>query len=185
MQTTQYLSEILNELKPAVTFIADEEAENLANKILNSNKIFVAGAGRSGLMIKSFAMRLMQMGFEVYVVGETVTPNLEKDDLLIIGSGSGGTKSLVSVAEKAKSIGGHIALITISPDSTLGQLADNTLQLPGIPKDKSGSEDKTIQPMGALFEQTLLLFLDAMILRLMRKKGMDGVEMFGKHANLE
>lgn len=185
MQATRYLAEIIEELKRTVDFIADEEAEKLVNGILESKKIFVAGAGRSGFMVKSFAMRMMHMGLDAHVVGETVTPNLEKGDMLIIGSGSGETKSLVSMAEKAKNIGGTIALVTIFPESTIGQLANIAVKLPGSPKDKSKGDDNTIQPMGSLFEQTLLLFLDAVILRFMEKKGLDSTTMFGKHANLE
>jgi len=185
MQTTQYLAEIIKELNQTVDLIADEEAEKLVNKILESKKIFVAGAGRSGFMVKSFAMRMMQMGFDAFVVGETVTPNLEADDILIIGSGSGETKGLVSMAEKAKSLGGTVAVATISSESTIGKLVDITVKLPGSPKDQSESGYKTIQPMGALFEQTLLVFFDAVILRLMEKKGMNGATMFGRHANLE
>jgi 6-phospho-3-hexuloisomerase len=185
MQTTQYLAEIIKELNRTVDLIADEEAEKLVNGILESKKIFVAGAGRSGFMAKSFAMRMMHMGLDAYVVGETVTPNLEKDDILIIGSGSGETKSLVSMAEKAKSLGGAVALVTIFPESTIGQLADIVIKLPGSPKDKSNSDYNTIQPMGSLFEQTLLLFYDAVILRFMEKKGLDSNTMFGRHANLE
>ncbi|MFC3883724.1 6-phospho-3-hexuloisomerase, partial [Bacillus songklensis] len=134
MQTTQYLAEILKELNHSADLIADEEAEKLVNGILESKKVFVAGAGRSGFMAKSFAMRMMHMGIDSYVIGETVTPNFEKEDILIIGSGSGETKSLVSMAEKAKSIGGKIAAVTIFPDSTIGQLADVTIKLPGSPK---------------------------------------------------
>ncbi|AJI25749.1 6-phospho-3-hexuloisomerase (plasmid) [Priestia megaterium] len=185
MQTTQYLAEILKELNHSADLIADEEAEKLVNGILESKKVFVAGAGRSGFMAKSFAMRMMHMGIDSYVIGETVTPNFEKEDILIIGSGSGETKSLVSMAEKAKSIGGKIATVTIFPDSTIGQLADVTIKLPGSPKDQSKGDYKTIQPMGSLFEQTLLLFYDAVILRFMEKKGLDTNKMYGKHANLE
>lgn len=185
MQTTQYLAEILKELNHSANLIADEEAEKLVNGILESKKVFVAGAGRSGFMAKSFAMRMMHMGIDSYVIGETVTPNFEKEDILIIGSGSGETKSLVSMAEKAKSIGGRIATVTIFPDSTIGQLADVTIKLPGSPKDQSKGDYKTIQPMGSLFEQTLLLFYDAVILRFMEKKGLDTNKMYGKHANLE
>lgn len=185
MQTTQYLSEIIKELNRSVDLIADEEAEKLVNGILESKKVFVAGAGRSGLMGKSFAMRMMHMGIDAYVIGETVTPNFEKDDILIIGSGSGETKSLVSMAEKAKNIGGTIATATIFPESTIGKLADITIKLPGSPKDQSEGDYKTIQPMGSLFEQTLLLFYDAVILRFMDKKGLDTNTMYGKHANLE
>ncbi|MET3320469.1 UNVERIFIED_ORG: 6-phospho-3-hexuloisomerase [Peribacillus simplex] len=185
MQTTQYLAEILKELNHSADLIADDEAEKLVNGILESKKVFVAGAGRSGFMAKSFAMRMMHMGIDSYVIGETVTPNFEKEDILIIGSGSGETKSLVSMAEKAKSIGGKIATVTIFPDSTIGQLAGITIKLPGSPKDQSEGDYKTIQPMGSLFEQTLLLFYDAVILRFMEKKGLDTNKMYGRHANLE
>lgn len=185
MNTTQYLAEIIKELNRSVDLISNDEAEKLVNGILESKKIFVAGAGRSGFMAKSFAMRMMHMGIDAYVIGETVTPTFEKDDILIIGSGSGETKGLVSMAEKAKSIGGTIAAVTIFPESTIGQLADITIKLPGSPKDQSESDFKTIQPMGSLFEQTLLLFYDAVILRFMEKKGLDTKKMYGKHANLE
>ncbi len=104
MPTTQYYEQIIEELNRAARQLADEEAETLADRILQSRKVFVAGAGRSGLMVRAFAMRLMQMGMDAYVVGETVTPNMEKDDILIIGSGSGETKSLIPMAEKARSL---------------------------------------------------------------------------------
>ena len=185
MKTTQYLAEVVQELSRTVDLISDEEAEKLVNKILESKKIFVTGAGRSGFMGKSFVMRMMHMGIDAYVVGETVTANLEKNDLLIIGSGSGETKTLVSIAEKAKSLGGTVAAVTISPYSTIGKLADIIIKLPGSPKDQSESDYKTIQPMGSLFEQTMLLFYDALILRFMEKKGLDSAKMYGKHANLE
>ncbi|CAH0306921.1 3-hexulose-6-phosphate isomerase [Peribacillus sp. Bi96] len=185
MQTTQYLAEIIKELNRSVDIIADEEAEKLVNGILESKKVFVAGAGRSGLMGNSFAKRMMHLGIDAYVIGETVTPSFEKGDILIISSGSGETKSLVSMAEKAKSIGGAIASVTIFPESTIGKLADITIILPGTPKDQSEGDYKTIQPMGSLFEQTLLLFYDAVILRFMDKKGLDTNNMYGRHANLE
>ncbi|MDF2788518.1 MAG: hxlB 1 [Neobacillus sp.] len=185
MITTQYLDEVVQELSHTIELISDEEAEELVNKILESNKIFVAGAGRSGFMGKSFVMRMMHMGIDAYIVGETVTANLEPGDLLIIGSGSGETKTLVPIAEKAKTIGGTVAAITISPDSTIGKLADIVVKLPGAPKDQSTRNYQTIQPMGSLFEQTMLLFYDALILRFMEKKGLDSNKMYGKHANLE
>ncbi|GAA3313141.1 hypothetical protein GCM10020331_002560 [Ectobacillus funiculus] len=61
--------------------------------------------------------------------------------------------------KKRKSIGATLAVVTISPESTIGQLADIVVKLPGSPKDQEGAQYKTIQPMASLFEQTLLLFL--------------------------
>ncbi|MED4600409.1 6-phospho-3-hexuloisomerase [Paenibacillus validus] len=183
--STSYLAEIIKELNRTADFVADREVEDLVDRILQSKKVFVAGAGRSGLMVRAFAMRMMQMGIEAYVVGETVTPNLEKGDTLIIGSGSGETRTLIPVAEKAKSLGGSVAVITISPESTLGKLSDITVKMPGSPKEQEGSAYQTIQPMGALFEQSLLLVCDAVILKMMEKQGLDSRTMFGRHANLE
>lgn len=185
MHTTQYLAKILKELIRTTDRISDEEAEKLVNGILEARKVFVAGAGRSGFMAKSFAMRMMHMGIDAYVAGETVTPNFEEGDMIIFASGSGETKSLVSMAEKAKSLGGTVAALTIFPDSTIGKMADMTVKLPGSPKDQSEDDYKTIQPMGSLFEQTLLLFCDSVILRFMEKKGLDTNKMYGRHANLE
>ncbi|WP_019156313.1 6-phospho-3-hexuloisomerase [Robertmurraya massiliosenegalensis] len=185
MKTTQYLAEILKELNRSIDFISDDDAEKLVNDILESNKVFVAGAGRSGFMAKSFVMRMMHMGIDAYIIGETVTPNFEKGDILILATGSGETKSLVAIAEKAKAIGGTIAAVTIFPSSTIGQLADYTIAMPGSPKDQSDGVYSTIQPMGSLFEQTLLLFFDSLILRFMEKNGLDTNKMYGKHANLE
>ncbi|RDW15515.1 6-phospho-3-hexuloisomerase [Oceanobacillus chungangensis] len=185
MQNAQFIRRIIDELHYAAEQLTHTDVETLVESILTSNKIFVTGAGRSGLMGKAFAMRMAHMGLDSYVVGETITATFEADDLLIVGSGSGETKSLIPMVEKAKSIGGKVAVVTISLDSTLGRLADVTVQLPGAPKDQSTSEYRTIQPMGSLFEQTLLLFYDALILSFMEKKGLDSQTMYGKHANLE
>ncbi|TCP20723.1 6-phospho-3-hexuloisomerase [Scopulibacillus darangshiensis] len=185
MKTIQYAAEIINELNRTLDLVAEAEAEKLVDRILESRKVFVAGAGRSGFMARSFVMRMMHMGLDAFVVGETVTPGIDKDDILIIGSGSGETKSLVSMAEKAKGLGASVAAVTISPDSTIGRLSDFAIKLPAKPKAGADSEYKTIQPMGSLFEQSLLLFYDAVTLRLMDKNELDSGTMFGRHANLE
>jgi 6-phospho-3-hexuloisomerase len=137
-------------------------------------------------MIRAFAMRLMHMGFVSYVVKETVTPNIESGDLLLIGSGSGETRTLAVIAEKAKHCGAFLALITISPDSAIGRFADILVKIPApSPKAKNSTEFASIQPMGSLFEQSLLVTLDAVILRLMEKQGTTSNTMFDKHTNLE
>ncbi|MDD4570327.1 MAG: SIS domain-containing protein, partial [Tepidanaerobacteraceae bacterium] len=94
MNTQEYAVKIVEELKNTLEKVNPIKSNVLAEKIINANKIFVAGQGRSGFAVKSFAMRLMHIGYDVYVVGETVTPNIEKGDLLIIGSGSGETATL-------------------------------------------------------------------------------------------
>jgi 6-phospho-3-hexuloisomerase len=185
MQTTEYTQVIIKELQRTANLINEAEVQMLVDGIIKANKIFVAGAGRSGFMAKSFAMRMMHIGLDPYVVGETVTPNLEERDLFIVGSGSGETKSLISMTEKAKSLGATVAAVTISPNSTIGSLADITIQIPAQAKSGEKAGNETIQPMGSLFEQSLLLLYDAIILRFMEKKSLTSNTMYGRHANLE
>ncbi|MGI1804420.1 6-phospho-3-hexuloisomerase [Exiguobacterium sp. TDN 0502] len=180
-----HIQTIIEELTSTVEAIDATETKELADAVLQANRIFLAGAGRSGLMGKAFVMRLMHMGFDAYVVGETVTANLREGDLLIVGSGSGETKTLVPIVEKAQQLGGTVAVVTINPTSTLARLADLVVKLPGVPKEQTASADETVQPMGSLFEQTMLLFYDALILQIMEDKRLDSQTMYGKHANLE
>jgi 6-phospho-3-hexuloisomerase len=184
MNTAEYSAAIVQELSVALSRIDPAGGEKLADAILEARQIFTAGAGRSGFMVRAFAMRLMHMGFVSHVVGETVTPNIEAGDLLIIGSGSGETASLTAMAAKAKSLGAFVALITIFPGSTIGGMADVVIAVPA-PTPKAKSAARSLQPLGSLFEQSLLLVLDAVILRLMEKQGQDSAAMYGKHANLE
>ncbi|WNS42468.1 6-phospho-3-hexuloisomerase [Paenibacillus sp. MMS20-IR301] len=185
MDTQRYAEVIVKELQASVSGLNAAEGEALAELLLRSGQIFVAGAGRSGLMGRAFAMRLMHAGQSAYVVGETSTPGIGPGDVLVLGSGSGETRGLVAMAEKAKATGASVVLVTTAADSALGRLADYTVKLPGAPKEQSGGAYTTIQPMASLFEQTLLLFYDAVILRIMELTGQTGSQMFGKHANLE
>ena len=186
MTNKQFLQEIIKELSWAIDNISENDINQLLDQILSAKKVFVAGAGRTGLMGKAFCMRLMHMGIDAYVLGETVTSNFESDDLLILGSGSGGTASLISYGEKAKKIGGKVVAVTIKPDSPIAKLSDYVIKMPGAVKERiSGDQYATIQPMGSLFEQALLLFYDSVILGIMKRKNLDNDKMYGKHANLE
>ncbi|WP_144557114.1 6-phospho-3-hexuloisomerase [Bacillus pumilus] len=184
MKTSDYVKAILNELSEHSPAIQDEQVERLVSSILTARKVFVAGAGRSGLMGKSFAMRLTHIGIKAYVIGETNTPSFTEEDLLIVGSGSGRTETLLVLVKKAKAIGGKVAAFTLS-ESPLADLSDEVILLSGAPKDQQGGSHHTIQPMGSLFEQSLLLTYDAVILRLMEMKELDTHTMYGHHANLE
>lgn len=178
---------IIKELEQAASLISSDEGERLLSLIESAGKVFLAGAGRSGLMAKAFCMRLMHMGIEASVLGETTTSTFEKDDLLILCTGSGETGTLVHYANKAKKIGGTVAAVTIKPQSTVGGLSDVVVKMPGAVKERKEGEETTvtIQPMGSLFEQSLLVFFDGLILSYMQKHDLKGDVMYGMHANLE
>ncbi|MDR6245524.1 6-phospho-3-hexuloisomerase [Paenibacillus hunanensis] len=186
VSVSAHFERILQELQGTLSGIAGEQVEQLAERILQSRHIFTAGAGRSGLMSRALAMRLMQLGLNAYVVGETVTPKAGKGDLLIIVSGSGETKGLDIMADKALQAEVELAAVTIFPESSIGRKANLIVQVPGAPKDPAQKGNtSTVQPMGSLFEQSVLLLFDGLMLHLMELRGGDTEAMFSNHANLE
>ena len=186
MKAVEYMEKIADEIGKTVAGISEKKTELFINKIINAKRIFLAGAGRSGLMIKAFAMRLMHIGFESYVVGETVTPSIIKGDLLIIGSGSGETESLLGMAKKAKKMEVDVALITIFSQSSIGKYTDVSVTIPA-PAAKVDREIgvSSVQPKGSLFEQSMLIFFESVIILLMKKNNMDPLKIMTYHANLE
>lgn len=186
MTYAEYARDVTRELERTLSSIAPGEAEQLVVAITGARRVFVAGAGRSGLAVRAFAMRLMHIGLSTYVVGEIVTPAVMPGDLLVIGSGSGATASLVKMAEKAKSLGARVALVTIVPDSAIGRLAELIVRIPApTPKAEAARQFSSIQPMGSLFEQSLLIFLDIVVLMVMKAAAVTSAAMFERHANLE
>ena len=148
---------------------------------MTAHHIYLLGKGRSDLIISAFANRLMHLGFSVSLVGEITSPHSKSGDLLIIGSGSGETPSLVSIAQTAKDEQVRVALITINENSTIASLADSIVVLPGASK-LSG---KSKQPMASAFEQLSFLVYDAIILELMKKLNENSDSMFQRHTNFE
>jgi 6-phospho-3-hexuloisomerase len=190
--------EILDFVQKAIELISDDEKNNFINALVSAHKegrrIFIVGAGRSGLVAKAFAMRLLHLGFSVYVVGETILPSMSKGDVLVAVSGSGRTKSVVAIAEAAKSLGTKILALTSYLDSPLGKLADIIVRIPGRTK-LAKEEDYYIRqvlgvheplaPLGTLFEATTMIFLDGIVAELMHKLGITESELQERHANIE
>jgi 6-phospho-3-hexuloisomerase len=164
-----------------------ESMERAASLIFQAKRIFLAGAGRSGLATRAFAMRLMHLGKTVYVMGDVTTPAIRAGDLLIIGSGSGRTASLAAAAEKAKQIGVTVLLVTIDAGSPMARLADCVVRIDAPSPKALGAtgENRSIQPMGALFEQALFLLFDSLVVALMQRANQTSDMMFANHANLE
>ncbi len=136
-------------------------------------------------MAQAFAKRLNHLKIAAFVVGETTTPPIEKDDLLIAASGSGETMTTVNVARLAKEKGAKIALITARDESTLAGIADVYIKIPCPTKLKLKGEYKSFQSMSNLFEQSLLIFFDCVSMMIQEQSGISEEEMWRLHANLE
>ncbi|AAU91180.1 bifunctional 3-hexulose-6-phosphate synthase/6-phospho-3-hexuloisomerase [Methylococcus capsulatus] len=153
----------------------------LTGLLERARRIFVAGAGRSGLVGRFFAMRLMHGGYQAYIVGEIVTPSIRQGDLLIVISGSGETETMIAYAKKAKEQGASIALITTRDKSTIGDMADVVFRI-GTPEQYG----KVVgMPMGTTFELSTLVLLEATISHIIHTKKIPEEQMRTRHANLE
>ncbi|UXD21857.1 hypothetical protein IPA_08880 [Ignicoccus pacificus DSM 13166] len=173
-----------------------EEFINLLVKTYNDpkSKVLVMGAGRSGLVARSFAMRLMHLGYNAYVLGDTIVPSVKKDDVVIAISGSGTTKLVVAAAEAAKHVGAKLVALTSYANSPLGKLADVIVEIPGRTK-LSVSQDyfarqilgihEPLAPLGTLFEITTQAFLDSVVVELMHRLGKTEEDLREAHANIE
>lgn len=176
--------------------ISDEDVEKFLSELLHARRIFVMGAGRSGLVAKAFAMRLMHLGLQAYVVGETITPSLNRDDVMVIFSGSGKTKTIADIAETAYAIGADICLITSNADSRIAKLATCIVIIQSFRdevKDDATEfeirqmlgDNKSFAPLGTLFETASMVFADAAISRLMEITKVDERALKNRHANIE
>ena len=190
--------EILEGAQKAIDELDMNRVEKFIQMILGSKKkkIFVVGVGRSGFVGRAFALRLMNLGFNVYFLGETITPAAGKEDLVIAISGSGTTRFALTASSAAKEIGTRVAAITSYPKSPLGDVADLILPIGGRtklgwPKEEDYlarqliGERETLSPLGSIFENNCMVLLDSLVVELMHRLGKTEEEMRKLHATIE
>ena len=192
------LMELSNFVSKLSSSINREQVERMLGMLMEAwswgKIVLVVGAGRSGLVGRAFAMRLMHLGFRTYVVGETVTPGVGPNDLLIAISGSGTTGVVVAAADAAKRVEAKVIAITSFPDSPLAKLADHVVVVPGRAKTSEETDyfsrqilgmHEPLAPLGTLFEIGTMVFLDSVIAELMHRLGKTEREMKTRHATIE
>ena len=190
--------EILRGISEAIREIDLSQVGEMLSALLQvgneGKKVLVVGAGRSGLVGKAFAMRLMHLGFNVYIMGETINPSVGEGDLVFVISGSGSTALPLTVARMAKGLGAKVLSVTSHPDSPLGVVADLVVHLPGREAIADEAEyqsrqllgnHESLAPMGTMFEDSCMVFLDCIIAELMGQMGVSEERMKSKHATIE
>lgn len=188
------IKEITDNVIDASQSLEKDNIKKAIDVLTSSDNVFVMGMGRSGLVAKAFAMRLMHLGISVYVVGETITPAITKNDSLLAISGSGETSTIVSTAKIVKKRNAKLIAITSYPNSTVGKLSDHIIYIKGRTKIDSeqnyikrqiNGRHQSLAPMGTLFEVTSLIFLDGLIAELMHKMQKTEDDLKEKHNVLE
>lgn len=153
----------------------------LAQITLQAQRVFLVGAGRSGLMAKAFAMRLMHLGLQAYVAGESTTPSLEAGDAVIIVSSSGRTASILAITERVSQSGAAMVLLTSAPDAPMRAQCSDTILIPCA----NHPDDCTLMPLGSIFEIATLIYLETTIAAIKERLGVSHHDMRKRHTILE
>jgi len=192
------VKELLSGAEKVIESVDQKSVEEFVRTLVEARekrrKVLIVGSGRSGLVGKAFALRLMHLGFNTYVAGETIIPALRKGDIVVAISGSGMTKTVVALAEAAKEIGVKVIAVTSHPDSKLGGIADQVVVIKGrtkVARERNYEirqligEHESLAPLGTMFEVSTMIFLDSVIAELMHRLGVTEEEMRRRHAVVE
>lgn len=175
---------VQNEINAVFERVDPAQVAALVTELRLADRIFVTGAGRSGLVLKMAAMRLMHLGLTVHVVGETTVPAIRAGDLLLAASGSGTTAGVVTAAETAAAQGARVAAYSTSPGSPLAAVAAAVVLIPAARKTDHGSAVSR-QYSGSLFEQVLFTTTEAVFQGLWDEDAASPEDLWQRHANLE
>jgi 6-phospho-3-hexuloisomerase len=176
---------ILEENRCVAQNISNKIAEDFIRRILNAESIFFSAQGRSGFILRCFCMRLMHLGYSVYFCGETVTPGITRNDLLIVLSGSGETPSTLEAVKSARQHNTETFGILGNMESGIASLVDKSLHIPGTTKLCKDGEPSSLQMAGSLFEQSAFLFFEAVISKLYQTQKKDVGRVSSRHAVIE
>lgn len=177
---------VLDELNRTLNRIDPASLERLADEILAADQVFFVGVGRVLLSLQSVCKRLAHLGIKAHYVGEITEPAITKNDLLIVGSGSGASLFPLGIAKKARSAADcRIVHIGSNPNSEMKEIADFMVRIPVRTKFYLDDEIDSCQPMTSLFEQSLLLVGDILAKMIIEHRKLDMKGLWQYHANLE
>jgi 6-phospho-3-hexuloisomerase len=175
----------LAELDAVFGAIPDDAADPLIDAIVTARRIALYGAGREGLAIKGFAMRLFHLGRDAHAVGDMTTPSIASGDLLIVTSGKGHLATAETLMDIASSTAAKTAIITAQPDGPTSLKADLRVVIPAQTMADDLGDRVSLLPMGSLFEFAEMIFLELVIVRLRDRVGQTAETMRDRHTNLE
>jgi 6-phospho-3-hexuloisomerase len=182
--TLETARSILAEIDGVLTRVSEDEVTALCDAILQARNIIIHGLGREGLVMRSFAMRLMHLGLKSAVVGDMTAPPAGPGDLFLVACGPGRLATIQALMDIARHAGCRCALLTAQPDGPLVRQADLVVTLPAQTMAES-EHSRSFQAMGSAFEQSLWILLDALVPRLQTALGQSADDMRRRHTNME
>lgn len=182
---SETIKTVLLELDTALGSVDKESVEKFVTAVLEADQVYFVGVGRVLLSLQAICKRLAHLGIKAHYVGEITEPAITEKDLLIVGSGSGGSLFPLGIAKKAHAIGAKIIHVGSNPNSEMKDMAEFMVRIPVRTKDYLEDEIDSVQPMTSLFEQSLLIFGDIVAKMIIDERKIDMKSLWRYHANLE
>jgi 6-phospho-3-hexuloisomerase len=184
MTTYDTVRQILTEIDRVLSQVSEAEVTALCDAILSARRIVVYGLGREGLAMRSFAMRLMHLGFDTAVVFDMTTPPVGAGDLFLVSCGPGYLSTVEALTGVARRAGTSVLMVTARPQASLPQQADRLVYLPAQTMAEAEASNSA-QAMGSAFEQALWILFDALVPRLQAATEQSADDLRRRHTNLE
>jgi 6-phospho-3-hexuloisomerase len=181
---TQESATVLTEINHGIEQLDFSRIDALLQEIQSVKRIFCIGAGRSGIMLQAFCMRLNHLGLQAFMLGTVSCPPTVPGDLVIAASGSGENAGVIAILQKAKKLGARTAVFTASTNKSIESYADTIIRI-CAPHGLVNDGTYSCQPMRTLFEQVSFITYEVLIALLRKRCAISEQDMAGRHANLE
>ncbi len=167
--------DLLEGIRKSISSVKPEVQSKFIDMIAEAKTVFIYGAGRSGLIGQLFAVRLVQIGLNVHFIGDMTTPIISSEDVAILISNTGETMSVVQTANIARRLGCNVISVTSNESNKLAHASNHIVVLEQEKKIDSA-------PLGTMFEDSVSIFFDSIIPRLMEKLNVTEDDMRKRHA---
>lgn len=176
----------LSELEKVLDGVNTEAVDKACEMISQANSLLLYGCGREGLQMRGLAMRLYHLGLNASMVADMAAPPLGKGDLFVVSAGPGELSTVTALLQVAERDGAEILFFTATADAPAASLADHVVYIPAqTMASDQGTESQSILPMGSIYEGSIFMLFEMMILRLQSLMNIDAADMRARHTNME
>jgi DNA-binding MurR/RpiR family transcriptional regulator len=125
----EFLEKNSRALRDTVSLLREKEVSRAVDMLSVARRIYLLGAGASGIVALDAQIKLERLGFDVVChqdagLAKTLLGLVKRGDAVLAISHSGETRSVHDAALAAKKRGARLVVITNYPQSSLAALAD-------------------------------------------------------------
>jgi 6-phospho-3-hexuloisomerase len=179
MTTLERLEAVLSEMRNVFARMEGDPVARLASEVSNARRIAVYGAGRNGLVLQAFAMRLAHLGLDGHYVGQLSAPPIGPGDVFVTAMALGRLPTADALVQTARGQGARVTVISARPAAVAG--ADVVIDLPA---QTMADPMTSVLPLGSPFELALSLLCELTVSELMSCLGRTNSDLASRHTNL-